>query len=678
MGNRNSPWAFSYSSLAAAAALIALFSSAHADDINTGAPTFIPGQAASSPAVQQRAAGQGINIPAAGGNSAGGVPRVNVPTPDTIPVPSTATAVSQTGQYRNAKGEVKLEKMLLDRYQQSVVSVTARDLAGNELARSMGVGVGRNAQFIAVPLSIVLGNEQQWADKIEITHVAGNKYSAKVALIDEEHNTVLLAPEANPAPLPYVREENERPQITVFTISFQPSASGPRAVIHRGMLAAANLESGLLSVAGSDITDEQAGTGIISTNGELVGMLLPGARGVLASTIQSMVAKAAKATPIEPNRIGTILGRGVIVGGKEYKGAYPTISEALEAIKKGDAPKTDPSLYTPAKNRSVAPKDADKVVVKVMPGIYKEAKTISVPSNLSLSGSGPDRTSLIGTDPNKPVVLVQGEENSLIAGFRIIPAQKQTMKAPTLIVNKSKNVTVLGNVIESRGGISAWALQSTGVRFQGNSFPAAAGSGIRGLSCDRSELKSEANAFIGKWIIGISADKSCDLEINHSLFFSSQTALNISADAHSVKLVHNSFVRNDGAIKLGGKISRFDMADNLFYECDSALNMAGDIEAKRLGRWAIWKTKVVAAGKNVPGLDLVRSEPKFVSPEAYDFRLRQGQAQLSSSLSEPAGRELGAFQFDTFVGTYTQQLVRSLSVATGQPNLAALWGFSAP
>ena len=259
----------------------------------------MPNSAANSPAIQSAAKGQGVPIP--GANS--GLPSVTVPTPDTIAPPTTTAAPpTSTGQYRNARGEVKIEKLLLDRYQQSMVTVTAKDLAGNELSRAMGVGVGRSAQFIAVPLSLLLGNEQQWADKIEITHLSGNKYSAKIALIDEERNTVLLAPEANPAPLPYVRQEDERPQITVFTISFENGppgtpGSGKVAKIHRGMLAAANHDTGLLSVAGQEITDDQAGTGIITSNGELVGMLLPGNRGVLSSEMQSLVRKAEKATP---------------------------------------------------------------------------------------------------------------------------------------------------------------------------------------------------------------------------------------------------------------------------------------------------------------------------------------------------------------------------------------------
>ncbi|MRT32947.1 hypothetical protein FGX01_03740, partial [Xylella fastidiosa subsp. multiplex] len=63
---------------------------------------------------------------------------------------------------------MNIEGQLHDRYKQSVVRVVAKDLAGNVLAKAMGVAVGRSSQYIAAPLSLVLGTSQQWADRIEV------------------------------------------------------------------------------------------------------------------------------------------------------------------------------------------------------------------------------------------------------------------------------------------------------------------------------------------------------------------------------------------------------------------------------------------------------------------------------------------------------------------------------
>jgi hypothetical protein len=669
MGKKNLPWAFS---LPAGLSLTLLLSAnSYAVDppsTITGAPTYVPPSAQGLNSVRNAAQGQGVNLP-------GGPTNIGaIPTPDTIPAPSTTTATAvSNGQYRNEKQEVKIEKMLLDRYQQSMVTIRALDLAGNELSRAMGVGVGANAQYIATPLSLLLGNEQQWADRIEISHAAGNKYSAKVALIDEEKNIVLLAPEANPAQMPFVRDQNERPQITVFMITFEPRADGsviPRS--HRGMLAAVNRDTGLFSVSAGDLTDQDAGTGVIATTGELVGMLLPNNRGVLASTLQSLIAKAQKATPIEPNRIGAILGRGVVVGGKDIPGAFPTIQAALDAIKKGEAPKADPSLFTPARSRTVAPKEADKVVVRVMPGTYKEGRTISLPGNLSLAGSGPDRTVLIGHDKDKPVVLMQNEENNMLSGFRIVPAAKQSMKAPTVIVSKAKNVTILGNVVETKGGVGVWATQSSNVRVNGNAFPE---SSVRAISCDRSTMRMEANAFLGTWPIAIAADRGCSADIARSLFFGNDLGVNIAPEATRVTVRRSTFVRGNTGIKASGKSSVLEGGDNLFYETAAGVSATADLPGRSLGRNAVWKSRFMVQGRNASGVDLVRTQPRFQAAESYDFRLAPGQSQLVSSELE-AGTELGAFTFGDYMGPFTQQVVRAMGVATGQPSLPAQWGIA--
>lgn len=632
--------------------------------LNQGAGSYVPGSAQSSPAVQQRLGPTNVG---------------QIPTPDTAPSPgttgivapsTTVLAVPSPGQYRNAIGEVRIEKMFLDRYKTSVVRVTSKDLAGNELSRAMGVGVGRNSQFIATPLSLILGNSQQWADRIEITHAAGNRYYAKVALIDEEKNLVLLAPEANPAPIPPAREQDERPNIDVFTISFESGAEGaidPK--ILRGNIAAANPETGLFSVGGMKPNDTHAGTAVINTQGEMVGMLLPEARGVLSSTLQKLVVKAQKNTPIDPIMIGVILGRGVLVDPKT-KGAFPTIAAALDAIKKGDAPKADTKLYTPARNRAVAPKESDKVVIKVMPGTYKEAKTISLPSNISLSGSGADSTVLVGGDPEKPVVLLQNSENTMVSGFRITPASLQKLKAPTVIISKGRSVTLLGNVVEAKGGVAVWVHESTMVNVAGNSFARGL---ARGLSCDRSQMVVEGNAFVGDWPMGISVDKGCNIEVKRNFFFENQTSIIVSSLASRVNLERNTFIRTPAAVKITGSPSNFRLNDNLFFECPFALMAGGDVDLKKIGRNAVWRSKMQARGRPMNSMDLVRTEPKFEAPGDYDFRLRPGQGQLGNATTEE-GADLGAFQRSDYLGRYTQQLVRTLGVAIGENDLAETWG----
>ncbi len=612
-----------------------------------------------------------------------------IPTPDTVPPPSTGTntgtstipapvgEVKSMGRYRKkgpGGGEVvDIAGMLHDRYKQSVVRVVAKDLAGNVLAKAMGVGVGRNAQFIATPLSIVLGSTRQWADRIEITHFAGNKYEAQIALIDEEKNLVLLAPEASPAPIVFTRDINERPQIDIFTIGFDLDAKGEiESNVQRGRIAAANPETGLLSISpysGSKIEDEQAGTGIIDSEGNLVGMLLPGGRGVLSSTLQRSIIKAQKATPIEPRMIGVILGRGVLVDPRQ-EGAFKTIGDALDAIKKGEAPRTDPSRYTPAKNRAVAPKSTDKVVVKVMPGTYREKKQITLTSNISLSGSGAGQTVIVAPDPNKPAVLVQGGDNVIVAGFRIVPAPLQSLKSPALIVSKSSNVTLIGNVFEAKGGVAAWVHQSRNVVFQGNTF---ARGTIRGLSCDKSEIKVDTNAFLGDWPVAVSVDKECSATVSRSLFLDNKTSINVSGAAGNLTLEQNTFVRAASAVKLNGNNQRFRLNDSVFYECNYALLGAGEVTSRYIGRNAAWRSKFQARSRPITQLDVVKTEPSFEAPAAYDFRIKPGKGHTGSALLVE-GADLGAFQRSDFLGNLSGTLARSLSAVAGEDDLASSWG----
>lgn len=641
--------------------------------INTGGPTYVPPQAANDPAVRAALQQSGVQQ--------NGPTPITVPTPETIPAPSTTQGTS-LGQYRNSRNEVKLDKMFLDRYKQSVVRVTARDLAGNKLAEAMGVGIGRglqnSARYIATPLSIVLGNEQQWADIIEIKHHSGNSYTARVALIDEEKNLVLLAPEATPAAIPFVRPLDERPQIDIYTIGFrdagplaEPEAaeSGIQPTIHKGTLAAANQENGVLSVSGSGIDDSQAGTAIINSAGELIGMLLPGGRGVLSSALELLILKADKATPFTPSLIGAILGRGVLVS-PTIDGAYRSISAALDAVKKGEAPKADPTRYFAAKRRDLAPKESTKTVIKVMPGTYRETKPLSIPSDISLSGSGPGSTTIFGNHPERPVLLVQNAQNVMVTGFRIVPAPLQKMKAPTVIVSKSGNVTLLGNIVEAKGGVALWAHESRSVSITGNTFPRGE---ARAVSCDRSVVTLESNAFLGDWPMALSADRNCTAEVRRNLFLDNKTAIAVSALASKLVVQRNSFIRDTIAIKVTGTRPSLTIDDNLFFESQFALQASSDFDVKRIGRNAVWRSKFVARGRELRPTDVIRTEPDFENPANFDFRIKPGKGQLGVAARE-SGADLGAFQRQDFLGGATQHLVRALAAATGESDLPEIWG----
>jgi len=128
-------------------------------------------------------------------------------------------------------------------------------------------------------------------------------------------------------------------------------------------------------------------------------------------------------------------------------------------------------------------------------------------------------------------------------------------------------------------------------------------------------------------------------------------------------------------LKITGSPGNLNLTDNLFFECAFAILSSGELSPKKTGRNAVWRSKLQANGRPLNALDLVRTEPKFESPQDYDFRLRPGQGQLGNALSEE-GADLGAFQRTDYIGRYTQQLVRTLGVAVGENDLAETWGFT--
>jgi hypothetical protein len=267
------------------------------------------------------------------------------------------------------------------------------------------------------------------------------------------------------------------------------------------------------------------------------------------------------------------------------------------------------------------------------------------------------------------VVLFQKAENAILSGFRVVPAAKQELKAPAVIVSQSQNITLIGNVFESRGGVAVWAQASQGVKVQGNTF---ARGQSRGVSCDRSGLELEGNAFVGDWSAAVAAERNCNLSARRNLFFENKTGIQGASNSRRIWIERNTFVRTDTGVRLGTVPASFRLGDNLFFEGNHAVLASAPLEAKRLGRNALWRAKLEARGRPIPSADLVRTEPKFIDAAAYDFRLQAGQNQFATAETE-AGADLGAFSREDLAGPFTQQLVRTLGAAIGDPELPGRW-----
>ena len=367
----------------------------------TPAVTDTPGSTSAPVSISQEVFEKGLSKP-----NPQETPNFNKPDP----VPP-----KQLGRFQTAAGGQKTAELLLDRYKQSVVRIIARDESGNELNRSMGVAIGYSSNgtkigkglYIATSLSLILGNALQWADKIEIQHESGTKYYGRIALIDEQIDLVLVEPQNAPQPIFFVDAQNERPQINIYTIGFKDTKEGyPEAKIHSGTLAAVNRRAGTLAVSGAAINNSQIGTGIINTQGQLVGMLLKDSNGVLSSALRTAILKAHRLKSFHPRLVGVIMGRGVLVD-KRIPSAFQTIEAAIKAVNAGTAPKRDPTRYLRAYTDDFRPSTVMRPVIKVAPGTYNITNTLEIPSNISFTGSGPSETILIGSDPNKPIVSLK-------------------------------------------------------------------------------------------------------------------------------------------------------------------------------------------------------------------------------------------------------------------------------
>lgn len=596
-----------------------------------------------------------------------------------IPVPL-QNSISY-GRFRNKDGTTKVADMMLDRYQESVVRITVKDHAGNPLSQAMGVSVGREQTFIATSLSLLLGNAIQWADEIELEHHAGNKYGATIALIDEQVDLALLIPENMPSPIPLVRRDDERSGINIFTFGLNAPVVQPgqqnvpnlEPKIYKGSLAAANSSAGTLSVS-KDLTDNShAGTGIINMQGELVGMLLANGRGVLASRIAEDITKAINSKPLPVRMLGAIMGRGILVD-PQLPEAYKSIEEALAAVKKGEAPKANPKLFIAEKTRELAPKETGRVILKVMPGIYKQKDTISIPKDISLTGSGPKDTILIGQNPNQPVIKIENAQRVSVTGFRIIPAPLQDPEAATVLINKADGAVLLGNLIEGKGGTAVQILNSREVGIFGNAFPRGK---ARAVNCKASQTIVEANSFLGDWPQALSVDKDCDLQATRNLFLETQLGVALSSQALNASITRNTFMRSVAGVRFFGIPLQAVVSDNVFDGGVYSIFSSIEFDAKKIGRNHAWKNLAMAKGKQLTSLDIVKIEPAFENPDIYDYRpkVRSPIAGSGKESTDLGKSDLGAYQRTDFLGPHTSYFIRSLEAATGSQDLARRWGF---
>lgn len=597
---------------------------------------------------------------------------------------------SKLGRYRVADGNVKggrvkVKDRLTDTFKSSVVRVIARDESGNILNQAMGVSIGVTANnlqigdslYVATPLSLILGNALQWADQIEIQQDSGTSLSAKVALIDEQIDLVLLKPEISPNPLRFIPPVNERPQLNIVTIELREERdeSGAPIVVaegHEGVLAAMDTDEGTLTVSGRTITNRQAGTAIINLQGQLLGMLLPNSRGVLASGLRRAIEQAKDKRPFHPRLVGAIMGRGVLVD-QTLKGAYKTIAEALKDIADGKAPKPDTKRYLRAYTDELRPKDPPRPILKVAPGEYKITETISLPSNISVSGSGAKATILKMETENIPVIDLENAKNTAIANFRILPAKQESITA-TVRIRNSQSIVLLGNVIQAEGGRAVHFTNSQKIGLFGNTFPKGSS---KAIYCQASVAKAEANAFLGEWPQALAVGKECRMQAERNIFMRNQISVAVSGQSASLSFKNNTLIGSNAAMRFFGEFPSFIVEDNLFYRNKFSILSQLPLEVKKFGRNGAYKSVAFQDGKMILGLDIVKGRPEFRKPDKYDFRLLPGSPNVGAGIPQKNGAptDIGAFQPETYLGKYTSQLIDTLSLALDEENLRQEWGY---
>ncbi len=596
-------------------------------------------------------------------------------------------ASKSLGRFRTKDGTVKVAEMFLDRYKEAMVTVTVRDGGGNVLGSGMGValgeGGGRSARYIAAPLSVVLGNSVQWADEVVITQHDGEQYNADIALVNEQLDLVLLDPEIRPAAIPFTRAIDERPQTSLFIIVHnQSSAPGTptKSKVMMGKLAGLNQDKGTLSVTKDnsalrtfpwELKPEHAGTGLINSQGELVGILLPKQKGVLASALQQLVTKASKLKAMPPAMLGVVMGRGVLVS-PSVEGAYKSVNAAIAAIESGEAPRMDPKRFTPARDRELSPAEAERVVVKVMEGKYLEEKPVLLRDHFSLVGSGPDLTVISGK--SSPVLQADGLEDVVITGLRLQPPAQQLGSDSTFHVRGSRRVQITGNVLEARGGSALRLEKSKEVTVAGNVFPAGK-SNSKGVVCENSNLEFEANGIFGPWGQGVMAGDGCSAKLQRNLVMQAGNGMAAGAQTPSFQVKFNTFIDADVGVHLLGSPAKFVLQNNVFFRGNFGLLSQTQVAASSLGRNSTWKSAFAVKSNRITSSRIIRSETSFQNPALFDFRVKPGGPE-SGTADDEANMDLGAFQRADFVGPWTSQFLRALIAATKNEKIAPAWGFT--
>lgn len=660
--------------------------------------TLLLSLALAAPGDQRGASQQGVG--SAGGTSASGIPasQIFVPAPQNQGVPSNLQqgtpqfqlpeGAPQPGQqqpqgkYTNRDGTVRLDEKLRDVLVNSVVEVTAYDQADAPIRKTMGVAIGKDAagamvsdrNFIAVPLSVVMGNNLQWADRLSITHHKGSSYNASIAMIDEELGLAILQPDNEPQPIRFMPAKNERNQIKVVMIKFNRNQKNEIvADVYWGEISALNRKKGTLIVSGDEVDSTMAGTGIINMKGELVGMLGYGGHGILSSAMYERTKYTRKKPAIQPKMVGVLMGKGVVVD-KKMKGAYRSVGEALKEIRAGRAPKADPSLYIPKQTDET---EQGRVIVKIHAGTFVEKSTLDLPANISITGAGPAQTILTSEDPAKPVISINDKKDISLANLMIRPAPLQKNNVNTVDIKDSSNVFILGNAIVSRGGS---ALSFQGARASAafaNAFDGKDANGsAKAVYCNNSIILAMSNAFIGQWGHGLSVGTECVMKASRNFFQKSKIGIAIASSSANVEVEKNTFIQTVVGVRYYGNFPAGKFVDNLFYRNVYSIYTSQKPQAEQFRYNSSWRSVATFKKSTIKNSGMMKSEPKFRNPATLDFRLKAGSAQFGAGSTTEKGlpTDIGAFQNADFLGKYSIQLANALGAIRGDANLAKTWG----
>ena len=156
-------------------------------------------------------------------------------------------------------------------------------------------------------------------------------------------------------------------------------------------------------------------------------------------------------------------------------------------------------------------------------------------------------------------------------------------------VDNSTSVALLGNVIEAHGGRAVHITNSNRTALFGNSMPQGKN---KGVYCQLSVMKLEANSFVGKWPQAISVGKSCTAFISRNLFIQNQISVAVSGSSAKVEIQKNSFISSLLAgIRFFGDFPSLNVEDNLFFKSRFSLLTNNKFDRKKFGRNGAWKKR---------------------------------------------------------------------------------------